>query len=64
MIQQSEIFEKSNQYQVALGSTISFQKISNGEIEMYMIVGTVEADLLNGRISNDTPNVKSLLGQK
>lgn len=62
MIQQAEIIEKANQYQVGLGSTITFKEIPNGEIETYMIVGTEEADPLKGKISNDSPIAKSLLG--
>ena len=62
MIQQAEIIENSNQSQVALGSTISFKTIPYGEIETYMIVGTEEADPLKGKISNNTPIAKSLLG--
>lgn len=62
MIQQAEIIEKQNQSQVALGSTISFKTIPDGEIETYMIVGTEEADPVKGKISNNSPIAKSLFG--
>ena len=47
---------------VKVGSTI---KIGSGSIEKtYMIVGSNEADPSAGRISNETPLAKALLGHK
>jgi transcription elongation factor GreA len=47
---------------VQIGSTI---KIENGQINKeYTIVGSEEADPVNGRISNESPLGRSFLGKK
>lgn len=53
---------------VSLGKTVTFVEIVNGKDsdfeETYTIVGSAEADPLEGLISNDSPIAKSLLGNK
>ena len=53
---------------VTLGKTVTFVEIINGEKEdfqeSYTIVGSAEADPLEGKISNDSPIAKALLGCK
>ncbi|MFP3321487.1 transcription elongation factor GreA [Planococcus sp. SIMBA_160] len=48
---------------VRLGKTVTFMEIPGGEEEAYTIVGSAEADPLEGRISNDSPIAKSMLGR-
>ncbi|WP_058307304.1 transcription elongation factor GreA [Gracilibacillus massiliensis] len=48
---------------VSLGRTITFQELPDGEEESYTIVGSAEADPFEGKISNDSPIAKSLLGR-
>lgn len=51
---------------VTLGKTVTFVEIldgEDGEEEEYTIVGSAEADPLEGLISNDSPIAKALLGQ-
>ena len=36
----------------------------NGDEETYTIVGSAEADPFEGKISNDSPIAKSLIGRK
>ena len=38
--------------------------MSDGEEETYKIVGSAEADPFEGKISNDSPIAKSLLGHE
>lgn len=64
MIQEAEIIAKKDGSYVEIGSTVSYKELPTGEIETYMIVGTEEADPLNGRISHYSPIAKSLLGTK
>ena len=45
---------------VQLGSTV---EIKNGKTTTYHIVGPVEADPLNGKISNESPLGMALLGK-
>ncbi|MDN5708321.1 MAG: transcription elongation factor GreA [Planococcus sp. (in: firmicutes)] len=48
---------------VRLGKTVTFMEIPDGDEEAYTIVGSAEADPLEGRISNDSPIAKSMLGR-
>lgn len=47
---------------VGLGKNVTFIELPDGEEETYTIVGSVEADPFEGKISNDSPIAKSLLG--
>nr|WP_087941748.1 transcription elongation factor GreA [Bacillus kwashiorkori] len=49
---------------VALGKSVTFVELPDGEEESYTIVGSAEADPFEGRISNDSPIAKSLIGKK
>ncbi|WP_342432400.1 transcription elongation factor GreA [Neobacillus sp. FSL H8-0543] len=49
---------------VALGRSVTFVELPDGEEETYTIVGSAEADPFEGKISNDSPIAKSLLGKK
>ncbi|MGN8645590.1 transcription elongation factor GreA [Gracilibacillus sp. HCP3S3_G5_1] len=55
--------EDENPDVVSLGRTITFQELPDGEEESYTIVGSAEADPFEGKISNDSPIAKSLLGR-
>ncbi len=48
---------------VSLGSTVSL-KSADGKTKQFQVVGTVEADPLNGKISDESPIGKALLGKK
>lgn len=49
---------------VALGRTVVVQENGTDLKENYVIVGSVEVDPKNGRISNESPLGKALLGKK
>jgi transcription elongation factor GreA len=49
---------------VSLGKTVTFLELPNGEEETYTIVGSAEADPFEGKISNDSPIAKSLMGKQ
>ncbi len=46
---------------VQLGSKVT---LKNGATKTFQVVGTVEADPLNGKISDESPIGRALLGQK
>ena len=48
---------------VQLGSTVEL-KDPKGKTKSFTVVGTVEADPLNGKISDESPIGKALLGKK
>ncbi|CDQ39490.1 MULTISPECIES: transcription elongation factor GreA [Virgibacillus] len=66
MIRNAVIIENDNDNPniVSLGNTVTFQELPDGDEESYTIVGSAEADPFEGKISNDSPMAKSLLGQE
>lgn len=50
--------------EVGIGCTVTFIELPDEDEEEYTIVGSAEADPLEGRISNDSPIAKALLGRK
>ena len=50
--------------EVSLGKTVTFKELPNEEPETYTIVGSVEADPLAGKISNESPMATALIGKK
>jgi transcription elongation factor GreA len=48
---------------VAVGARVQV-KSDDGEIESYTIVGTVEADARKGKISNESPIGRALMGKR
>ncbi|WML45484.1 transcription elongation factor GreA [Neobacillus sp. PS3-40] len=66
MIRNAKIIEESESTSgaVSLGRSVTFIELPNGEEETYTIVGSAEADPFEGKISNDSPIAKSLLGKK
>jgi transcription elongation factor GreA len=49
---------------ISLGSKVDFIDDESGELSTYEIVGTTEADVELGRISNESPIGNALLGRK
>ncbi len=49
---------------VSLGSQVTVLEEGSGEEETYVIVGSAEADPFDGRISNESPVGKALMGHK
>lgn len=49
---------------VAIGRTVIIQEEDMDTKETYTIVGSREADPVNGRVSNESPMGKALLGKK
>lgn len=64
ILQNVEIIQKpKGDSKVQLGSTVNL-KDGNGKSKQFQIVGTVEADPLNGKISDESPIGQALLDQK
>ena len=49
---------------VALGRKVTVKDLEDGTEETYTIVGSQEADPMNGRISEDSPFGKALMGKE
>jgi len=66
MIRNAKIIQEDdmNSDTVQLGKKVTFVELPEGDKETYTIVGSAEADPFEGKISNDSPIAKSLLGHK
>jgi transcription elongation factor GreA len=63
MIRNAKIIEDNDSDVVSLGKSVTFVELPEGDEETYTIVGSAEADPFEGKISNDSPIAKSLLGK-
>lgn len=50
--------------EVSMGRTVTFKELPDEDPETYQIVGESESDPLNGKISNESPMAKGLIGHK
>lgn len=55
--------DEMNTDEVGLGKTVTFKELPDGDEETYTIVGSAEANPIEGLISNDSPIAKGLLGK-
>lgn len=62
-LEHSEIAKDAGKGTVAIGSNVTVVD-EDGDEDTYKIVGSVEADLFNNKISNESPLGKALLGHK
>jgi transcription elongation factor GreA len=49
---------------VGIGNTVTVRESGESEDEEYFVVGSAEADPRNGRISNESPLGKALIGKR
>ncbi|KRM88514.1 transcription elongation factor GreA [Liquorilactobacillus vini DSM 20605] len=64
MLNHAEIIDNGDidQDEIAVGKTVTFKELPDEEPETYTIVGAAEADPFVGKISNDSPIAKGLVG--
>ncbi|CAK1226489.1 GreA/GreB family (GreA) [Fructobacillus cardui] len=65
MIENAEIIsaDNSDSDEVTLGKEVTFKELPDEDPETYTIVGSVEADPMAGKISNESPMAAALLGK-
>ena len=63
MLANAQIIEKSSNHTVDLGSTVTISYVDDEE-EVYSIVGRMEADPFENKISNESPIGKAIIGKK
>jgi transcription elongation factor GreA len=64
IVHNAEIIEApKDDHKVRLGSVVKL-KANDGKLKEFQVVGTVEADPLNGKISDESPIGKALMGKK
>ena len=65
LIENAEIVEKTdNMHEVGIGSIVTVKDLEFGDEETYQIVGSQEANPMEGKISDDSPFGKGLFGHK
>jgi len=66
VLKHAQVIEDSEQSAdtIALGRTVIVKEVGTNFEETYTIVGSMEADPVNGRISNESPVGKALLGKR
>lgn len=65
IIENAEIIEKKgkNANHIGIGNLVKVKSIESGENEEYWLVGSQEANPMKGRISDDSPFGRSLIGK-
>jgi len=61
ILQNASIIQTGNSSTVMLGSTVELE--ANGKAVTYTVVGPVEADPLEGKVSNESPIGQALMGK-
>ncbi len=65
MLSNAKIIEKKNSNGVVdLGSTVLIEYVDDNETEEYQIVGSMEADPFENKISNESPIGKAIINKK
>ena len=64
MLNNAKIIEKTGNHSVGLGSTVTIEYVDDEEEEVYNIVGSMEADPFENKISNESPIGKAIIGKK
>ena len=62
ILKHAKIIRAGKKTKVAMGATVTIE--SDGKTQTYTVVGAVEANPLEGKISDESPIGKALLGQK
>lgn len=64
ILQNAEIIGSGAKDKICLGNTIALKNLENGKIVKYSLVGKVEANPLEGKISDESPIGQQLMGKK
>ncbi len=63
-LENAKIISGNNKDIVSVGSTVTISYIDDDEKEEYKIVGSLEADPFNNKISNESPIGAAVIGKK
>lgn len=64
ILKHAEIIKESNSKMVSIGKTVVLKFLASNNTKEYTIVGHLEANPLAGKISNESPIGKALIGMK
>lgn len=63
-LENAKIISENNKDVVSVGSTVTISYVDDNESEEYKIVGSLEADPFNNKISNESPIGSAVIGKK
>ncbi len=64
MLEHATIIEEGKKDKVNVGTTVTLNYVDDDETDEYKIVGSMEADPLNNKISNESPIGVAIMGRK
>ncbi|MCK5946055.1 MAG: transcription elongation factor GreA [Mycoplasmataceae bacterium] len=64
ILENSKVVTKVKSSKVRVGSTVKIQNMKTNKTMEYAIVGSLEADPMAGKISNESPVAVAILGQE
>ncbi len=64
MLEHAKIIEKKSGDIVSVGTTVTVKYVDDDEEEIYSIVGSMEADPFENKISNESPIGKAIMNKK
>ncbi len=64
ILKNAKIITSDNSNNITMGKTVTVVDLSTNKTKVYSVVGTIEADPFNGKISNESPTGKALIGKK
>ena len=64
MLEHAKIIEKKSGDIVSVGTTVTVKYVEDDEEEVYSIVGSMEADPFENKISNESPIGKAIMNKK
>ncbi len=64
MVGNATIIEEKSTDKIRIGSTVEIKYIEDEDVDTYKIVGSIEADPFENKISNESPIAKAILGKK
>jgi len=64
MLEHAKIIEKASGDRVDVGTTVTVQYIDDEDEEVYSIVGALEADPFENKISNESPIGQAIMNKK
>lgn len=64
MLENAQIIEKSSGDSVSVGTTVTIEYVEDEDEEVYQIVGSLEADPFENKISNESPIGKAIMNKK
>lgn len=64
MLEHAKIIEKVSGDKVTVGTTVTVEYVDDDEVEEYSIVGSMEADPFENKISNESPIGKAIMDRR